>query len=254
VESASWDIGEREDWAMRHRGDEPEGPEPSGSSAAPIDDPCWTPKRRALLDWFERAAPALAPVYAGAVTMVNDETFPGRVVFVWHAIREIRNRLPDALAGEGEGSRIEYGDLVQEIHRCCVADGWSEDGTVPMVGGNTPPAEGPARVSISPDLTVAVGSAVAGYAAIATRNQINAERLFAATAGSDAPPYAVRVWKKSGHRAHKLAHVGRQPVAAHDEGSLIDEFGAFEAILHSFANRSFENMDALDEILAAANR
>lgn len=75
-----------------------------GASAAS----CWTAKRLQLLDWFRRSAPQLAQVYAGAVTMASDGDFPGRVVFVWHAIREIRNRLPDALAGEVASSSLEY--------------------------------------------------------------------------------------------------------------------------------------------------
>lgn len=224
------------------------------SSPAPAQRQSWTPKRNALLTWFERTAPALAPVYEGAVTIVSHDEFPGRVVFVWHAIREIRNRLPDAVAGENQGSRVEYGDLVAEIHRCCLADGWQEDGGVLLPGSDTPPATGPGRLLISPDVMVAVANAVAGHTAVANRNKANAERLFAAVSGSNVPAYAVRVWNRTGRRAYKLAHVGNEPVSAQDESALADEFAAFEGTLHSFANRSFENMDDLDEILLAANR
>lgn len=91
---------------------------------------CWTAKRLRLRDWLERTAPQLAQVYAGAVTMAFDPDFPGRVVFVWHAMREIRNRLPDAVAGEVDSSSLEYGDLAKSIRRCWIEDDLPNDGEI----------------------------------------------------------------------------------------------------------------------------
>src|SRR5712691_4920516 len=76
-------------------------------TAAGPQNSCWTAKRRGLLTWLERVAPQLACLYAGAVAMAANHEFPGRVVFVWHAIREIRNRLPDFLAGEVASSYVQ---------------------------------------------------------------------------------------------------------------------------------------------------
>jgi hypothetical protein len=93
-------------------------PAASGSTAAgpgPSAASCWTAKRLRLRDWLERTAPQLAEVYAGAVIMAFDHDFPGRVVFVWHAMREFRNRLPDAVAGEVDSSSLEYKDLADQI-------------------------------------------------------------------------------------------------------------------------------------------
>jgi hypothetical protein len=39
-----------------------------------------------------------------------------------------------------------------------------------------------------------------------------------------------------------------------DEASLESEFAAFETVLMAMANRSYENMDDLDDILGSANR
>jgi hypothetical protein len=232
-------------------------PDAAGSIAA---DPrsaaasCWTAKRLQLLDWLQRTAPQLASVYAGAVTMAFDGDFPGRLVFVWHAIREIRNRLPDALAGEVASSSLQYGDLALEIRRCWLEDGWPNDGAIALSDPSEPSASGPARYEVSRDLLVAVADFVAAHAAIADRNQANAQRLFDAVAGSAAPAYVVRTWAVGGRRAHKLAHVHNKPVDPDDEGSLESDFAAFEAVLMAIANRSYENMDDLDEILGSANR
>jgi hypothetical protein len=221
-----------------------------GASAAS----CWTAKRLGLRDWLQRTAPQLAEVYAGAVTIAFDRDFPGRVVFVWHAMREIRNRLPDAVAGEVDSSRLEYRDLADEIQRCWIEDGWPNDGAIALSDPTEPSASGPAGHEISRDLLLAVGRLVAGHAAIADRNQANAQRLFDAVARSAAPAYVVRAWLRGGDQAHKLAHAHTKPIDPDDEASLESEFAAFEAALMAIANRSYENMDDLDEILGSANR
>ena len=63
-------------------------------------EPWWRPERIELFGWLENNAPALAPVYRGALALAVLDSFPGRVHFVAHAIREIRNRLPSALSLE----------------------------------------------------------------------------------------------------------------------------------------------------------
>jgi hypothetical protein len=175
-------------------------------------------------------------------------------VFVWHAIREIRNRLPDALAGEVASSSFQYGDVADEIRQCWVEDGWPDDGAVALTDPSEPSASGPARHEVSRDLFLSVARLVAGHAAIRDRNLGNAQRLFDAVAGSAAPAYVVRSWVRGGRQAHRLAHVHNKPVDADDEASLESDFAAFEAVLMAIANRSYENMDDLDEILGSANR
>lgn len=95
---------------------------------------------------------------------------------------------------------------------------------------------------------------VAGHVAIADRNLANAQRLFRAVSGSAAPAYVVRTWVRGGRRAHKLAHVHNKPAHPDDEASVDSDFAAFEAALMAIANRSYENMDDIDEILGSANR
>lgn len=109
-------------------GAQPRDPPPT----AAYGEGWWTPERAALCRWFERSAPGLAPVYQSAVRMAIDETFPGRVWFVAHAIREIRNRLPDALAGEVAASHTDYPNLARSVHARWVEDGWPADGTRPI--------------------------------------------------------------------------------------------------------------------------
>ena len=68
---------------------------------APIKDAAeasWTPRRVDLRSWLQRNAPSLGELYVGAVLLVFGRPIPGRVRFVAHAVREIRNRLPDVVS------------------------------------------------------------------------------------------------------------------------------------------------------------
>jgi hypothetical protein len=58
---------------------------------------CWTARRLRLRDWLEQTAPHLAPVYVGGpAAMVFDVDFPGRLVFVWRAIRASSSQVSDS--------------------------------------------------------------------------------------------------------------------------------------------------------------
>lgn len=68
----------------------------------------WTEPRQELRAWFQRNAPSLGELYEGALRMFFAPEFPGRVRFVAHAVREIRNRLPDAIAGPKIGGTFQW--------------------------------------------------------------------------------------------------------------------------------------------------
>lgn len=217
-------------------------------------DEYWTSRRLELQRWLKLNAPALAPVYTAAVQMALDEAFPGRVWFVAHAIREIRNRLPDALAGEIASSRTEYRQLAEEVHSCWIEDGLPEDGSTPVVDAADPGASGPVRYEISQSLLSSVGGLVAGHLAVSDRNEENARRLFEVAAGGPIPRYVVKAWLRGTRWAQAFAHIRNKPLRPSDELSLIENFEAFEEALLAIARRSYENMDDLDEILGSANR
>ena len=187
-----------------------EGAEPESTGpvqpAQPVDQdgfasPHWTAARVQLHGWLLSEAPALAPVYEAAVRMAFDPAFPGRVCFIAHALRDIRNRLPDALAGPVSESRTKYSDLAKEISRCWVDDGLPVDGRYRATSASEPTPAGPERVEISRPLFEAVGDLVDGDLAIAPRKEDAAVRMFAAVAGGPVPRYVVVGWIRATNRA-----------------------------------------------------
>lgn len=216
----------------------------------------WTQRRLEVLHWLKRDAPAIAPVYAGAVRIAASDGFPGRAYFVAHAIREIRNRLPGAIAGEEVSSRTEYSDLTDVVYQQWQDDGFSESGAPPasVTATEEPAVEGPSRYDISAPLLEAVGDLIREHRAVPGRKERNAHRLFEAVAEAPAPRYVVKAWLRATNRAETYAHLRNRPLRDDEEESVMSAFAEVESTLSVLARRSYENMDELDEILDSANR
>jgi len=73
--------------------------------------------QRKIIDWLKQVHTGLAELYEGAVLLLNEEGFPGRTRLICHAVREIRNRLPDAVAGKATFPRLEYGREIDKLAR-----------------------------------------------------------------------------------------------------------------------------------------
>lgn len=226
-------------------------PSPTGRRAMPAT--WWTEERASLAGWFDQRAPALTPLYKGAVAMVYDEGFPGRVHFVAHAVREIRNRLPEAFAGETR-SRVRYGDLTEAVHESWIEDGLPSDGSSPVGAKTEPPPTGPGKVEVSEALVSAVGDLVAAHIAAGETDREKARRMFEGIGERPPPAYVVKHWLDSTQWGRQLAHARNVSLPPEHEEELTERFETFEQALIAVASRSYENMDALDEILESANR
>jgi len=195
--------------------------------------------------------PVLAPIYLGAVQMASDENFPGRVHFVSHAVREMRNRLPGAFAEVPK--RVNYSDLADVVHTAWVNEGLPSDGASPLSTSRDASVEGPPRYDVSLSLLDAVGDLVSNHLAAKRNNEEKTRLLFEAIGDSQVPQYVIKHWLQSTRWVEKRMHVGDKGALASDEVELLQNFERFEAALSAVVNRSYENMDALDELLDAAN-
>lgn len=213
----------------------------------------WTPEREALNRWFLANAEHLAPVYVGAVYMAMNESFPGRVHFVAHAIREIRNRLPDAVAGEEvRGRRAE--DLSKRLSSIWNREGFPSDGSLPLAARVEPSLSGADCYEISGDLMKVVSDHVADQLRGSYDKTRNARRLFEAAVGTAPPSYVVKDWLRRSDWAEKYMHVGNRSLRPTAEAEVIPVFEEFERSLLALSIRPHENLEALDEILESANR
>lgn len=183
--------------------------------------------RRRILEWLEANAPALVPVYDGAVRMILEPEFPGRVHFIAHAMREIMNRLPDAFTDDDHTGRVEYPELVGDIAAC-----WKE--------GELP----------TDQCREAVETLLRQHKVPPTKNRERAEQLFKATISEVPSDYTklAALWMETRQGGEKRAHISnhKKPTS---EGSLPERFNDLETLLKTLSTRSYEDMDRIDEIL-----
>jgi len=100
----------------------------------------WNADRDAITVWLHGKKPSLAELYRSAVMMLeSDPPFPGRTRLIAHAVREIGNRLPEAVTlkeyKEKADTTIKTGTIVRlwnDLPRAeAVGSPLTEQGAVP---------------------------------------------------------------------------------------------------------------------------
>src|SRR6266511_1972358 len=94
---------------------DPSLPSDTSPSANALLASCWTPVRLEIRSWLSRNAPPLAELYEGAVRLLYVNLLPGRVRFISHAVREIRNRLPGVISGEEGSQYLHYKNRLDDL-------------------------------------------------------------------------------------------------------------------------------------------
>jgi hypothetical protein len=220
----------------------------------------WTLLRRENADWLRSNAPPLAEVYEGALTILFAPGFPGKLRFVAHAMREIVNRLPDAL-GTAKASRVDYPGSCDRIERDWLKHGLPTDGTVPG-------AVSDGAVSDSADVSVprSVYLEVAALVKVHLQRGKNKERAgqFLDTIDPDGRDQhrkgiLARDWTGIGRWAVGRAHVpseglnNKASTAEEMQDALLQEFERLEAAMGAFFREFFSTTDEIDKILEDAN-
>ena len=212
------------------------------------------PERVELLGWLETNAPALAPLYRGALALAMFGSFPGRAHFIAHAIREIKNRLPGALGPRVARRDAGYEQLADKIRERWLADGFPEDGRLLSRAGSAPPASGPPGQHVSDELLAAVGELIEAHNEAQANRRIREEYAFGTLSDrGPVPSYFVDYWRKLYRDVHGVAHARNEPLPAEADGEWVANFLEFEEFLMALSKRSYETLDDLDILLERAN-
>lgn len=194
--------------------------------------------RRRILEWLEVKAPTLAPVYDGAVRMILEPKFPGRVHFIAHAMREIMNRLPNIFAEDGKSSgHTDYPKLTNAI-----ADHWSW----------SPSTSDSEQVLISIRCADAIQNLVQRHQPIPGEARAKAIRLFKKSISNEPPIHTIKLWESTRKWAASKTHVGITNHELEDNELITKHFDNLDTLLRAILNRSYENMDELDEVLESS--
>src|SRR5438270_1585735 len=144
-----------------------------------MDNPTyWTESRKEILAWLKRNAPSLAELYEGAVLILYQHSLPGRTRFIGHAVREIRNRLPDAVSGATRRQRLDYTNRVAAI-----SDAWRAGPHEPLIPSDaeflsSSSVNSPELIGINPQVHRLINDLVADHTKVPETRAEAANRFF----------------------------------------------------------------------------
>ena len=200
---------------------------------------------------LQRNAPSLAELYEGAVTLLYNP-LPGHVRFIAHAVREIRNRLPDAIAGPTKEKRpLQYKNILDAIvklpgARTLIAD----------IGDTTAPLT--TTITIDRKLATRVAQLLQDHLTTREKTIDAARRLFQTiapenTARETLTP-VLRHWINTTEWFMRLTHDNNQTDNQCPTQELQHEFTMFESAIAAAIKPFFDTLEDLDAILEDANK
>ncbi len=220
--------------------------------------PYWTDQSREIRAWLRRNnALSLSELYEGAVDLVS-RSAPGRVMLVAHAVREIRNRLPDALAPEKEPERLDYRKRCSEIRRA-----WRRLDSLEGVAGREAP-DASASIGVPVVAAEQVQRMLDDDEAVQAKVRAAATRLYVAVirirSGRTltqserlAIEPAIRQWHAVTEWFVDRVHDNGTPDGENDLREFVDRFELFERALYALIQEFYPATKDLDDILEEAN-
>lgn len=222
-----------------------------------VQENYWTQPRLELRAWFQRNAPSLCELYEGALRMNFIPDFPGGMRFIAHAVREIRNRLPDVIAGPKTGGTVQYknrlDDIVKDWEKC----GFLLDGstTTSLTSSENIPS---GNIAIPRSLFQKIAIVVKEHVKGRESRQEAAIRLFEGIAPEsqelrDTLRPIVHQWLDVTEWFVKKVHAPGFEVSNVDANEFDRYFDIFEKTLGALVRSFFKTVEELDEILEDTN-
>jgi len=237
----------------------------SGPSASSLLSPSptgsyWTHNRLELLAWFRRNAPSLGELYEGAVKMLFENTMPGRTRFIAHAVRDIRNRLPEVISGIRGGARFEWKQQLDGLTKAWKDAGFSLDGSLPvtMTRGGTSSDSRSSDIVVSRRLLLKIARVLSEHSLSREKTREAATRLFEGCAPENKHrretlgPIVIQ-WLEITDWFVGKAHDSGHSDQDHDWEDLSNHFVLFETTLVALVGQFFSTIGGLDEILEDTN-
>ena len=217
-----------------------------------------TEYRDEIMEWFRRNdAASLGELYDGALRIISDAGFPGRTRFVAHAVREIRNRLPNVIASTTT-KRFEWKNRLDAL-----AEAWKRAGF--LVGESVPPSLIKKEMLPSSDIALPislfrkVGRIIMEHIEARERPRDAAMRLFEGIDSGNADfrdrlRPVIGQWLDVTGWFEKKVHDSGSQDSDTPELDFQEHFRLFEETLGALIRGFYSTLDELDEILEETNK
>jgi hypothetical protein len=189
--------------------------------------------------------------------LFGENTFPGRTRFVGHAVREIRNRLPDVIAGPKAGGTFQWKNRLDELVNDWQKAGFSLDGTLP-IKVTTQQKTSSGGVPIPRRLWERMAILIKDHVDTREKPEEAATRLFEGITPEsqnlrDTLRPVILQWLDVTEWFMKKAHDSGDQDNDVDGRVFLRKFELFEMTLGALVRGFFKTVEGLDEILEDAN-
>jgi hypothetical protein len=221
-------------------------------SSSPRSQRHWTRKRKELAQWFDDRVPSFVIGYEGAIELLYMPTFPGRVHFVCHVVRDIYRFLPSAIGMKSLPRPAEiFPGMVKELANIWQSFPPATLRSYELVGSDVP---------ISSQVHACAAKIVKKRIEIGVQSSIGKQLAVALFRSSDRgkdeyiPPWIIKAFDEEYDFFVSRAHLAPTvPKIPSDEG-LIKHFESFETAFHSLVGPYFSGKKELDDILQETNK
>jgi len=217
----------------------------------------WNEYRLEIYSWFKQNAESLGEVYFGALKMIHGPSFPGRVRFISHAVRDIGNRLPEVISGVRNAHNVQYVNKLDEISNMWERAGYPLDGFLPIsvTEGEKLPSD---SIPIPHKIFRKISALIKDHNDGRQRPVDKAKRLFLGpdrelSEVSEALRPVVDQWLNITDWFMRKAHDSGKTDNDVDIREFRGQFDIFEATLGALLRGFFATIGELDEILEEAN-
>ena len=206
-------------------------------------------RQKRIINWLKEVETELGELYEGALRMIKNRSFPGRERLICHAMREIRNRLPNAVAGKNAVELLIYQEEVTPI-----AKAWDKAGLEGVYEKQSTKASNEPGKFVPRDVLVLVNKLVKKHREVKNRKEENARRLLISIEPENEQMRSsltpvVEKWIDVTEWFVERAHVGK----AVDEDELVAHFETFEVVLGTFARHFYEGFEEIEQLVEKAN-
>lgn len=212
----------------------------------------WNSQRTQLLAWFKQNAPGLGELYKSALRSLHDKSLPARFIMLAHAVREIRNRLPDTVESIIKSKKISYENRLDEIISALKKNNF-------QLENMQLPASNEVVISLPHEASKLLAKLISDHSTGKNTGRRRIIDFFFAMAPEDVELRQLFVkmiseWYDVTERFFKIAHINSIEIHSIDEVEINQMFSIFEKTLFALLCEYFSTKGEIDDVLAEANK